>query len=51
MLTDPVCGMGVSDETMFNSVHEGSTYFFCSQDCMDEFEQNPEEYETESGHK
>jgi YHS domain-containing protein len=26
------------------SDHEGTTYFFCSSDCKDEFAANPEDY-------
>jgi Cu+-exporting ATPase len=46
MNTDPVCGMKVDEN---NSQHQmqygGQTYSFCSQQCKNEFEQNPEQYE------
>ena len=43
--TDPVCGMDVDRNTAKNAgrtvVHNGSTYFFCSDDCKHKFEANP----------
>jgi Cu+-exporting ATPase len=45
MARDPVCGMEVDSSTAeFTSEHDGQTYYFCSQECMEEFEQNPERY-------
>lgn len=42
---DPVCGMTVEEsEALFRLEHEGRTYYFCSQDCKEEFEANPEDY-------
>lgn len=42
---DPVCGMTVEEsEAPFRLEHEGRTYYFCSQDCKEEFEANPEDY-------
>ena len=45
MNTDPVCGMKVDEK---NSEHQteygGQKYAFCSQQCKNEFEQNPEQY-------
>jgi YHS domain-containing protein len=45
MAIDPVCGMDVNEnnapaKTEYNDV----TYYFCSQNCRDEFEEDPEEY-------
>ena len=45
MAIDPVCGMEVDELTAKNKVlHEGTTYYFCSKDCKDEFEASPEDY-------
>lgn len=42
---DPVCGMEVQESpNKYNSVINGTTYFFCSQECQDEFNADPEEY-------
>jgi xanthine dehydrogenase accessory factor len=39
---DPVCGMTVDVATArHRSVHEGTTYYFCSAGCLERFEQNP----------
>jgi YHS domain-containing protein len=43
--TDPVCGMTVQESDAVATVeHAGSTYYFCSKDCAEEFEENAEEY-------
>ena len=45
MATDPVCGMKLDDtDTQHQTQYRGQTYSFCSQECKNEFEQNPEEY-------
>ena len=45
MAIDPVCGMEVDDRTTKDkATHEGQAYFFCSQDCRDEFEASPQDY-------
>lgn len=42
---DPVCGMTVEESDAVATVeHGGDTYYFCSQDCADEFSDNPEDY-------
>lgn len=42
---DPVCGMTVEeDQAAATLEHGGTTYFFCSVDCREEFEENPEDY-------
>ena len=43
--TDPVCNMTVEQDDAAATVdHEGTTYYFCSKDCAEEFEENPEDY-------
>ena len=45
MAIDPVCGMEVEEgSTKERSVYNGTTYYFCSKDCMDEFNAFPEDY-------
>jgi len=38
---DPVCGMDVPSDAPLRSEFAGTTYVFCSQRCLDRFEQNP----------
>ena len=43
MLTDPVCGLEINPaKAAGNSVHKGTTYYFCSSQCKKEFDRNPE---------
>jgi len=45
MAIDPVCGMEVDESTTKEKgMHEGTTYYFCSKECKDEFEVSPEDY-------
>ncbi len=45
MAKDVVCGMDVrEDRAAARSEYKGETYFFCSEFCQREFEQNPEKY-------
>ncbi len=45
MLQDPVCGMEIKDTSKAISLtHEGETYFFCTDLCKIQFEQNPKKY-------
>jgi putative ABC transport system ATP-binding protein len=37
MATDPVCGMAVERERAVSMEHEGTTLYFCSRGCRDEF--------------
>lgn len=42
---DPVCGAIVDErETAARSEHRGDTYYFCSQACKMEFDDNPDGY-------
>ena len=38
-----VCGEDIKKDK-YSTEHEGKHYHFCSEDCRDEFENNPEEY-------
>lgn len=45
MQIDPVCGMQVDDRTApAKSQHQGTNYVFCSADCKQQFDQQPEQY-------
>ncbi|NNF11798.1 MAG: YHS domain-containing protein [Gemmatimonadetes bacterium] len=42
---DPVCGMEIdSEDAVASAEHEGVTYYFCSQDCKEAFDEDPEDY-------
>ena len=44
-LKDPVCGMGVTYESaQARSEYDGETYYFCSLDCKETFDKEPEQY-------
>ena len=44
-VTDVVCGMIVdSDTAPARAVFEGTTYYFCTPECRDQFESNPARY-------
>lgn len=45
MVTDPVCGSEVNpQDTEVQSEKEGEMYYFCSVDCRESFEQDPDAY-------
>jgi YHS domain-containing protein len=47
MVTDPVCGMQIEpDDAAGTAEYEGTTYYFCSQACLDAFEADPTAYVT-----
>ncbi len=42
---DPVCGMEIESEKAFaKREHEGRTFYFCSQDCVNKFDADPHKY-------
>ena len=42
---DPVCGMTIEpDDAVATVEYEGKTYYFCSQECKEAFEEDPESY-------
>jgi len=41
---DPVCGMHVSSNTRWKSVHGGKTYYFCMQADKKSFDKHPGKY-------
>lgn len=40
---DPVCGMEV-EEAQFKSLYRGKVYYFCSRQCKEAFDKDPEKY-------
>ncbi len=45
MVKDPVCGMEIDSESAFASrEHMGQTFYFCSQNCVDQFDADPHKY-------
>ena len=42
---DPVCGMVIDEKTARSTGEfQGETYYFCSENCLETFNQNPAEY-------
>lgn len=47
---DPICGMTIEQsDAVGTSDYEGKRYYFCSEDCKVEFDENPEDYADEGG--
>ncbi len=44
VLTDPVCGMAVTEQSAHNLQHAGRPYYFCSAGCKTKFAANPLQY-------
>jgi len=42
--TDPVCGMQVPADSGYAKVHLGKQYRFCSRNCLDKFDADPQQY-------
>lgn len=50
MQTDPVCGMQVDDQTApAESNYQGTTYYFCSEECKETFDRQPQQYSGDAG--
>ncbi|MEQ8289030.1 MAG: YHS domain-containing protein [Gammaproteobacteria bacterium] len=41
---DPVCGMHVEPDKGYGKIYESQLYRFCSKNCLDKFDDNPEQY-------
>ena len=49
MQRDPVCGMDVDEKNAAGkSEHNGQQYYFCSTQCKQQFDQNPNQYTRKS---
>ncbi len=44
MITDPVCGMQVLENSQFRLIHKSTEYLFCSDHCLHKFHQEPDRY-------
>jgi YHS domain-containing protein len=45
MAKDPVCGMQVNEQQAAGKTdYQGQTYYFCSSNCNQQFDQNPQRY-------
>ena len=45
MAKDPVCGMTVDENSPAATVnYKGQTYYFCHQNCVDQFNKDPKKY-------
>lgn len=44
-VVDPVCGMSINPfEALAQTTYRGQTHYFCSQDCKDKFDKQPQKY-------
>ena len=44
-VTDPVCGMTIDPSSAVASrEHDGTTFYFCSTDCVEKFDADPHRY-------
>jgi YHS domain-containing protein len=41
---DPVCGMRVSSAKAFKTTEHGKDYYFCSEECQEKFQADPEAF-------
>jgi len=41
VISDPMCGKAVDPEKALKMKWEGKTYYFCSENCRDRFDQDP----------
>jgi Cu+-exporting ATPase len=44
MPKDVVCNMEVSEKTKYKYQYGGKTYYFCCEECLEEFKANPLKY-------
>ncbi len=49
-LHDPVCGMQVNSDEGYGFAYKSNMYRFCSRECLDKFDKNPEQYLTHQNH-
>jgi P-type Cu+ transporter len=51
-VTDPVCGMAIPpSEAVGTHTHEGRTYYFCNESCLERFRENPAHYLVPAGER
>jgi YHS domain-containing protein len=44
MPIDPVCAVHVDEDEAVTANYKGKTYYFCCDECKEEFLEAPEEY-------
>lgn len=45
LVTDPVCGMKIEPENAYSKLsYKGQVFYFCSKDCEDKFNRDPQKY-------
>ncbi|MDA3896601.1 MAG: heavy metal translocating P-type ATPase, partial [Desulfobacteraceae bacterium] len=44
VLKDPVCGMDVGKDSPHHAEHDGGMIYFCSENCLKKFQENPSAY-------
>jgi YHS domain-containing protein len=45
MAQDPICNVEIDEASAeFKSQYGSQTYYFCSEDCKEQFELRPEQY-------
>ena len=50
VVKDPVCAMDVETDTAAGRTdYSGQTYYFCSSQCKEKFDLNPQQYVGKSG--
>jgi YHS domain-containing protein len=49
MFRDPVCGKDVEPTAAIEQAYSGVAYFFCSDECREQFEREPELYAVNEG--
>lgn len=47
---DPVCGMELDVELGYGKMRDGNLYRFCSRDCLDKFDADPEQHVKNQDH-
>jgi YHS domain-containing protein len=52
MSKDPVCGMQVDEKNAkATSSYQGEKYVFCSENCKQKFDKNPQQYAHKREHQ
>ena len=46
---DPVCGMDVDPQQGYGKMYQSQLYRFCSRNCLDKFEADPEKFLSKEG--
>jgi len=41
---DPVCGMKVDEDKGYGKMQDGTLYRFCSKNCLNKFEDDPDKF-------